>query len=48
MSWEKTPIDFMDPVQNGSLLNFSEFTVSVDRPVRVVGCGVDMMSHNYG
>ena len=48
MSWEKTPIDFMDPVQNGSLLNFSDFTVSVDRPVRVVGCGVDMMSHNYG
>ena len=44
MSQEKTAIDFMNAVQNGSLLNFSDFTVSVDGPVRVGGCGVDMMS----
>ena len=48
MSWEKTPIDFMDPVQNGSLLNFSDFTVSADGPVWEGGCGVDMMSQSYG
>ena len=39
ISEEKTPTNFMNPVQNGGLLNFSEFTVPADG----TSGGVDVM-----